>query len=404
MVQQSSVRGLAIAPLVCDMVGLDERGHGVLGMRLARCEWLHGLATRAPALRGRAADGRAHAWARRCGAQGHHGRWLAPPARQARQRGRARRLKARTAGVPARRGRRRADGRVVRPGVSQCRPAVVGRIEADPAQRPPLRPAVCGPLAAAWRAVAHQVADAPEPRQARGQAPPPGRRWPARPGLGPLTATALQADVPTAPHGTPGGQGAAWLGRVRRAHATGGTSRRLGRRPRGARAPAARSWGKGPGRHAAGWCCSLPAAGHGAERAAPGGGTIARRSRAWLGWSGRVWPLITPTTPGLPPRSGRAPPGRLRPHAAKRRRARLTSAVGPAAPHPAVRPGRRGRHSLAEGKRGWPQGQPGGAHPARNRPMRCLPRHLTWGAHRLLAMIRGSISVATLLFRECSHL
>jgi transposase len=76
--QQISVLGLDIATLVFHMVGMDDRGHGVLRKRMARREWLHVVALLPPALMGMEACGSAHDWARRFGEHGHEVRLIAP--------------------------------------------------------------------------------------------------------------------------------------------------------------------------------------------------------------------------------------------------------------------------------------------------------------------------------------
>jgi hypothetical protein len=63
--QPIRVLGGELATVVCHLVGLADRGPGVLRTRMARREWRHVRAMRPPALLGRAAWGRAHDGARR---------------------------------------------------------------------------------------------------------------------------------------------------------------------------------------------------------------------------------------------------------------------------------------------------------------------------------------------------
>jgi transposase len=60
MAQKISVLGIDLATLVFHMVGMDERGHGVLRKRLARRDLLHFIALPPPALMGMEACGSAH--------------------------------------------------------------------------------------------------------------------------------------------------------------------------------------------------------------------------------------------------------------------------------------------------------------------------------------------------------
>src|SRR5215510_4642314 len=83
MAQPLSVGGIAMAKLVCHVVGLEATGAVGLRTHLARSAWLACLAPLPPRRRGMAACGRAHDWARWVRAPGHEVRWIAPPCLQA---------------------------------------------------------------------------------------------------------------------------------------------------------------------------------------------------------------------------------------------------------------------------------------------------------------------------------
>ena len=270
-----TVLGIASAQRVFPVVGMDDFGPVVLRKRRARRELLRCIAHGPPRRRGMEACGSAHDGARCCRAQGPDGRFsarqcinasgqspqhdareaeaigdavtrptmrvvplqrLAPPALQARQRMRARRLTARTALVQELRGRLSEDGLVRPQRLAQCRAWLVAPREADQAPLTPWSPEVCWHLYEAVLALEQRVAYAAEQLTALGPAHPDGQRRQTIAGLGPVTATARSAALGAVPHGKHGRQLAAWLGLGPRAHATGGQPRRRGSRTRGARA------------------------------------------------------------------------------------------------------------------------------------------------------------------------
>ena len=71
MTRKMSVFGIDIAPLVLHVVGMDDTGAVVLRKRLARSEFLHGIATLPSPLIGMAACGSTPYWARCFQAHGH---------------------------------------------------------------------------------------------------------------------------------------------------------------------------------------------------------------------------------------------------------------------------------------------------------------------------------------------
>jgi transposase len=272
MAQQMSVLGIDIAKLVFHVVGMNDRGHGVLRKRLARSEWLHFIATLPPALIGMEAYGSAHYWARRFRAQGHEVRLIAPhfvkpsvksPKNDARDaeaiceavtrptmrfvpikrieqqdlqalhRVRERLIKARTALVNEIRGLLHEYGIVLPQGITKFRRLIVERLEADQAQLTPCGRELFRQLYEEFLALEQRLESYDTKLAAIGQAHPACQRLQTIPGIGPVTATALIAAIGDATQFKNGRQLAAWLGLVPREHSTGGKPRLLGISKRG---------------------------------------------------------------------------------------------------------------------------------------------------------------------------
>jgi transposase len=267
-----SVLGIDIAKRIFPVVGMNERGQIVLRKRLARNALMPFIATLSPVLIGMEACGGAHYWARRFREHHHEVTLMAPqfvkpylksnkndmrdaegigeavtrptmrfvPTKdvdqqdiQALHRVRERLIGARTALVNEIHGLRHAYGIVVPKGVSKFRQTVVGKLEADKAQRTPLSEEMFGKLVDEFAVLEKQLAYYQEKLEALATTHPACQRLMTIPGIGPLTATALVAAVSDASAFTNGRPFAAWLGLVPRQHSTGGKERLLGISKRG---------------------------------------------------------------------------------------------------------------------------------------------------------------------------
>jgi transposase len=267
-----SVLGIDIAKRVCHAVGMDERGKIVWRQRLSRHDLMPFMAKLPPVLIGMEACGGAHDWARRCRAHGHAVKLMAPqcvkpyvqsntndsrdaeaiaeavtrPTRrfgpikdvdqqdiQARHRVRERLMSERTALVNEVHGLLHEYGMVLPQGVSQCRQAVVGQLEADKDKLTPLSQEMFWKLVEEFAALEAQLAYYQEKLDPLAATPPACQRLRTIPGIGPLTATALVAAVSDASAFKNGRPCAAWLGLVPRQHSSGGKERLLGISQRG---------------------------------------------------------------------------------------------------------------------------------------------------------------------------
>jgi transposase len=272
MAQTICVLGIAIATLVCHLVGRDDTGHVVLRKRMTRSEWPHCIAMLPPVLLGMEACGSTHYWARPFRAPGHEVRLIAPPfvradvtspkhdtrdaeaiceavtrptmrvvpipqlAQQDLQtlhRVRARLIKARTAFVNALRGLLRAYGMVFPQGMTKFRTSIVRPLEDAQAKLTSLSTEVFWHLDAECVALEKRVAYEDEKRCVLARAHPVCQRVQASPGVGPLRATAILAAVPDAPPVKNGRPLAAWWGLIPGEHSTGGKPRLLGMSTRG---------------------------------------------------------------------------------------------------------------------------------------------------------------------------
>jgi transposase len=274
MKHEMPVLGIDLAKHVFHAVGMDNTGKIVFRKRLSRYDLLPFIA-KLPLVRiGIEACGGAHDWARCFRAYGHEVKRRAPPcvkpyvksnknARrdaeasaeavtrptrrfvptkdiaqqeiQALHRVRERLLGERTALVNAVHGLMHEYGMVMPQGVSKCRQAVVGQLEAAQAKRTPLSQEMVWKLVEAWAALEKQRLYDQEKLEALAQSHPACQRLMTIPGLGPCPATALVAAVSEASACKNGRPCAAWLGLVPGQPSTGGKDRLLGLSKRGDR-------------------------------------------------------------------------------------------------------------------------------------------------------------------------
>jgi len=274
MAPQMSVLGIAIAKLVCHVVGMDDTGAVVLRKRIARSEWLAFIANVPPLRIGMEACGSAHYWARCVREHGHDVRLIAPqcikayvkspkhdardaeaiceavtrPTRrfvpikrveqqdlQALHRVRERLIKARTALVNEIRGLLSEYGIILPPSITKFRALIVDQLHKEQAKLTTLSAEVFWQLYDAFRALEKRLEYYDEKLAAIGQAHPACQRLQTIPGIGPVTATALIAAIGNVTQFKNGRQLAAWLGLVPREHSTGGQPRLLGISIRGDR-------------------------------------------------------------------------------------------------------------------------------------------------------------------------
>jgi transposase len=156
-------------------------------------------------------------------------------ASQALHRVRERLLGARTARVHELHGLLHAYGLVVPKGGAKFRQTVIGKLEAEKAQRTPWSQEMFGKLIDALAVLEKQLASDQATRETVATTHPACQRLRTIPGLGPWTATALLAAVSDARAFKNGRQFAAWLGLVPRQHATGEKDRLRGISTRGDR-------------------------------------------------------------------------------------------------------------------------------------------------------------------------
>jgi len=274
MAPQMSVLGIAIAKLVCHVVGMDDTGAVVLRKRIARSEWLAFIANVPPLHMGLEACGSAHYWARCVREHGHDVRLIAPqfikayvksPKNDARDaeaiceavtrptmrfvpikrveqqdlqalhRIRERLIRARTALVNELRGLLNEYGIILPQSMTKFRALLVGKLQNEQAKLTTLSAELFWHLYDEFLAVEKRLTYDDEKLATIGRAHPACRRLQTIPGIGPLSATALIAAIGDVTQFRNGRQPAAWLGLGPREHSTGGKPRLFGISKRGNR-------------------------------------------------------------------------------------------------------------------------------------------------------------------------
>jgi len=258
---QVTTLGLDLAKNVVQVHGVDAQGHVVLRQRFSRAKVLPFLAQLPPCLIGLEASGGAHYWARELSKLGHTVKLMSPqfvrpyvknqkndandaegiceavsrphmrfvPMKsvdqqdiQALHRIRERQIKARTALVNQIRGLLAEYGIVIAQGVSKVRHALPALLEdADNALTWNGREWLSA-LAGELRLLDQHITETEQKLQRVLERDEACQRLAQLEGIGPLTATALEAAVGTAPTFQNGRQMAAWLGLVPRQHSSGG--------------------------------------------------------------------------------------------------------------------------------------------------------------------------------------
>jgi len=269
---QATTIGLDIAKSVFQMHGVDGCGRMVLKKRLARGKMLEFFANLPRCVIGLEACGGAHHWARELIKLGHDARLMPPqyvkayvktnkhdaadaeacceavqrpsmrfvPVKSADQqallmlhRVRDQLIGQRTATINALRGHLAELGIVAAQRQAGLRQLleILGELEDD--RIPPLAREVLQTLVGHLREVADKLACLDRRLVVMSRTDPVCRSLAEVPGVGPVIATAFAATVPDATTFHSGRHLAAWLGLVRRPHATAGKERRLGISKRG---------------------------------------------------------------------------------------------------------------------------------------------------------------------------